>query len=43
MMLIANYSLENNFDFVYDFFGVLCAIGLNQILMMMIMMHLNMQ
>ena len=43
MMLIANYSLENNFDFVYDFFGVLHVIVMNQILMTMIMMHLNMQ
>ena len=41
-MMIANYFLENNFDFVYGFFGVLHVIVMNQILMTMIMMHLNM-
>ena len=42
-MMIANFSLGKNFDFVYDFFGVLHAIVMIvMILMMMIMMHLNM-
>ena len=40
MMMIAHYSLKNNFDFVLYFFGALHAIVM--ILMMMIMMHLNM-
>ena len=43
MMMIANYSLKNNFDFVLYFFGALHAIVMIvMILMMMIMMHLNM-
>ena len=43
MMMIAHYSLKNNFDFVLYFFGAFHAIVMIvMILMMMIMMHLNM-